>query len=95
MNLNEFLTFCQLRGDVVKVTNCVRTTTNPVIACEYKTVEIRDKAFKSHAFVEYREGFGRTAIEKCTFYHNTTHRGRLKFDDISFEKLVSLYLESK
>lgn len=94
MNIDEFITFCELRGDTVRISDCVRTTINPVIACEYKTLEVRTKSYSHHAFIEYREGFGHKAIEKCSFYLNTTHRGRLKHDDIPFDKLVRLYLES-
>lgn len=94
MNLKEFITFCELRGDRVRITDHVSLcrARTPVIPCKQKALEVYTADRRRHAFVWYREGLDSVAIEKCTFYLHG-YDGNKKHEDIPFDQLVRFYLK--
>ena len=92
MTLDELITFCVLQGDNIETRERVHLRGKPVLPTKTMFTILRSKGHKRIATIEYREGMDRKAIEKCDMIVNTRSRGRLVFPDITFEKLVQLYL---
>lgn len=93
MKINEFLTFCELRGDDVLTTERVHIHANPVLFCKTMLVSISSKDRSRLAKIEYREGMGTQVIEEARLTIRQKLGGNIVFHGIKFEELIRRFLE--
>ena len=91
MTLEEFFTFCELRGDIIDI-DVVSNSSNSVLPCVEKLAVVKTKSHTHIARIKFRDGLGQQAIEDCDLVINTRTRGRLVYPDVTLEKLIRLYL---